>query len=412
MTAASQPYEPPAALRGIPVIDADTHLTEPADLWTSRAPARFRDRVPHIELTPEAAGKDSPPVAADYQWVVEGVVLGQGGGGSVVNRDNVKVKGPAFINWPLTEVSPAASFAAPRLALMDELGIWAQVVYPNVVGFGGQRFGMISDLDLRYMCCAIWNDAMAELKHESGGRLNGMATLPWWDPARAASEIERSHGMGLRGVNITPDPQNFGLPDLADDSWEPMWEACEGLGMPVNFHIGASQTQFSWFGDAAWPSRSHEVRIALGSTVLYLANARVMGNLIYSGILDRHPGLKFVSVESGIGWIPFTLEALNHHAGENGVTHLSLTPAEYFQRQIYACFWFESPNLVADLARVGYDNCLFETDFPHPTCLYPDPLGSIGEALAHLEPEVLRKVLGGNAARVYNIALPELSVRP
>jgi uncharacterized protein len=406
MTTNTTRYYFPASMRGIDVIDVDTHLTEPGDLWTSRAPASFKDRVPRVERVVGGGKTDGGLTASDYRWVVDGVILGQAGGGSVVNKDNVKVKGPAFVHWPLTEVSPAASLLEPRLDLMDEVGIWAQIVYPNVVGFGGQKFARIADVELRNLCCTIWNDAMVELLEGSGGRINGMATLPWWDPARIVAEIERIHRLGLKGVNITADPQNTGLPDLADESWEPLWEACESLGLPVNFHIGASQTQNSWFGDATWPSRDEHVRIALGSTILYLANARVIGNLIYSGILERHPRLKFVSVESGIGWIPFTLQALDYQAEENKVEGLSMRPSDYFRRQIYSCFWFESDDLVADLRRVGFGNCMFETDFPHPTCLYPDPLARVDKALAGLDRENLVKVLSTNAARVYNIALP------
>ena len=84
---------------------------------------------------------------------------------------------------------------------------------------------------------------------------------------------------------------------------------------------------------------------------------------------------------------------------------LSMRPSEYFRRQIYATYWFEQGHgRIADLvATVGEDNVLFETDFPHPTCLYPDPLQTIEDKIRPLRPEVQRKVLGENAARLYRI---------
>lgn len=403
-----QSHEAPESIRGIKIIDVDTHFTEPADLWIARAPQKYKDRVPRV-VKVDQAKPDSVSgglTASDFRWIVDDrVELGEAGGASVVNRDNVKVKGADFIHWPASEVSPAASFVEPRLALMDEIGIWGQIVYPNVVGFGGQDFAKIDDIALRNLCCSIYNDAMVEMFEQSGGRIHGMAMLPWWDQARSVAEVERVHGLGLKGVNLSSDPQNIGLPDLSDESWDQLWDVCESLGMPVNFHIGASQTQTSWFTSAPWPSFSDNMKMALGSTVLYLGNARVIGNLILSGVCERHPRLKFVSVESGIGWIPFLLQALDYQADENNIDHLSLRPSEYFRRQMYACFWFEGTNdhLMHDLARVGVDNCMFETDFPHPTCLYPDPLHAIERTFGSLDVSIQEKILCRNAAHVYNI---------
>jgi predicted TIM-barrel fold metal-dependent hydrolase len=401
------------SISGIKVLDVDTHLTEPGDLWTSRAPAKYKDLVPRVEVFKEGVSTEfqlGPRHATEgtHVWVVgENAVLGFAGGGSVVNRHNVKVHGEEFMHWPLTEVSPAASFIEPRLAIMDEVGIWGQIVYPNVVGFGGQQFSKILDPKLRNLCATIWNDAMAEMQEESGGRINGLALIPWWDRDFAVKEIERVHALGLHGINTNADPQNHGMPDLADPYWEPVWEACASLGLPINFHIGSSVSQLTYVGSAPWPSFDDATKIAIGSTVLYIANTRVLANMIFSGVLDRHPTLKVVSVESGVGWIPFALEALDYQAVENGVGHhLSMKPSEYFARQIYACFWFEGKGLVEDVNRLGVDNCMFETDFPHPTCLYPQPLNGVAKVLEDVDYASRAKLLGGNAARVYGIDLP------
>ena len=405
------------SIRGIPVLDVDTHLTEPADLWTSRAPAKFKDLVPRVVAISEDEAKEmidwKPGRGVNGTvgiWVVsEDTRLGFAGGASVVNKDNVKIKGSSWIEWPLTEVSPAASFVGPRLATMDAVGIWGQIVYPNAVGFGGQRFAEIADLELRHLCLTIWNDAMADMAEESGGRLQGMAVIPWWDPDVAVAEIERVAELGLKGVNTNSDPHNQGLPDLSDPFYQPMWEACAALDLPVNFHIGSSVSQASYFGTSPWPSLPMDNKLAVGSALLYVGNARVLANLIFSGLLERNPTLKFVSVESGIGWIPFILDALDYHCIENDVQDLSMKPSDYFRRQMYSCFWFEGGSaLLGDIERLGADHCMFETDFPHPTCLYPQPLNGIATTFAEhdVDVETRRKVLGGNAARIYNIDLP------
>jgi predicted TIM-barrel fold metal-dependent hydrolase len=123
-------------------------------------------------------------------------------------------------------------------------------------------------------------------------------------------------------------------------------------------------------------------------------------------MLDRFPELKIVSVESGAGWIPFILEALDYEMAENApqaMASMALKPSEYFRRQVYATTWFEHRDLSGVIAAVGEDNVMFETDYPHPTCLYPSPLETAAENMKSLAPETRRKILGENAARIYRL---------
>jgi predicted TIM-barrel fold metal-dependent hydrolase len=114
--------------------------------------------------------------------------------------------------------------------------------------------------------------------------------------------------------------------------------------------------------------------------------------------------LKFVSVESGVGWVPFMMQALDYQLKEIAEgKSFRLKPSEYFKRNFYACFWFEADDVAYTLRRVGIDNCLFETDFPHPTGLYP--IARVEERLAGLDAGEREKVLSLNAAKLYRIAL-------
>ena len=385
-------------LDGIHVVDADTHLTEPHDLWTSRAPRAWADRVPQVREV------DGRPM-----WTIDGAVFGRAVGAAVVLPDGSKSLGTDFMGLGIDEVHAGASVTGPRLAVMDTLGIYAQIVYPNVVGFGGQRFAEVADPVLKALCATIFNDAMAELQEESGERLFPMAILPWWDIDAAVAEVARAHSLGLRGVNTNSDPHHDGFPDLADRHWDPLWEACADLGMPVNFHIGASATSMSWLGSVPWPSLDDERKLALGSLGVMISNFRTLGNLLLAGVLERHPALQIVSVESGLGWVPFLLEGLDYEVGECAphiADHLSMKPSDYFRRQVHVCYWFEQESFRAALAVLGPDNILFETDFPHPTCLYPDPLAHAAGQLAAVGTDVRRKLLSTNTATLYRIPLP------
>jgi uncharacterized protein len=384
-------------MAGIKVVDADTHLTEPHDLWTARAPRAMVDRVPQV--------RDVNGVAS---WTFGDAVLGRASAGGVVKRDGSKSRGSEFIGWSFEDAHLGASSVAPRLEVMDALGIWAQIVYPNVVGFGGQRLAQVRDPEIANLSVRIWNDAMAEIQTDSGQRLFPMALLPWWDLEATVTEVRRIKELGLKGVNTNADPQNEGFPDLGDNHWDPLWAVLSDLGLPLNFHIGASVQQSTYFGTTPWPSHTDDEKLALGSAMMYLGNARVIGNLIYAGVLERFPSLQVVSVESGVGWIPFVLEALDYQIQETSpgtMERLSMKPSEYFRRQMYACFWFEEHSIVSTIESVGVDNCMFETDFPHPTCLYPDPLARVAVSLAGVDDTFRAKVMSGNAKRVYSLPL-------
>jgi predicted TIM-barrel fold metal-dependent hydrolase len=384
--------------RHLHVIDVDAHITEPPDLWTRNAPAAYAERVPRVV-----------EIDGGLQWVVDGVPIGRAMGASVIRRDGEKQPGFDFVRWGADDIAVAAYDMEARVAVLDDLGLWAQVLYPNVGGFGAQGFGEVADPELRRLCATLYNDAMVEIQETSGGRLLPMALVPWWDVDASVAEVARAAADGLRGVNLCSDPQVQGTPDLGEAAWDPFWAACAEHAMPVNFHIGASATSMTWFGTSPWPSHDDERKLAIGSAMMYLSNARIIANLVFSGVLERHPDVRFVSVESGIGWIPFFLESLDyqlHESAPSVIDQLSMLPSEYFRRQVYGCFWFEAVSLPSVIDALGSARLMFETDFPHPTCLYPDPIGRVAAATADLDDATVRRLLQDNAADLYRVPLP------
>jgi predicted TIM-barrel fold metal-dependent hydrolase len=347
-------------------------------------------------------------------WVVDGVTVGMAQGAATIAADGTKRGGIDFLGLARDQIHAGAYDGEARVRVMDDLGIWAQIIYPNTFGLGGQTFAKLVDPELRLLTLTIFNDAMAEMQEKSGGRLVPMAALPWWDVEVAVTEVQRVHAMGLKGINTTTAPHQHGLPDLGETYWNPLWEVCSSLEMPVNFHIGAAESDMDWFGSVAWPSMGLNQKLAVGSSMLYLNNAACLSNMIFSGVLERHPHLQIVSVESGVGWIPFLMQALDHQVNETApgaMDFLSMPPSEYFKRQIHGCFWFETDGIRQAIDVLGEDHILFETDYPHPTCTYPNGLDLAARALADCSASVRRKLMGGNAARLYHLDLPA-SPRP
>jgi uncharacterized protein len=223
--------------------------------------------------------------------------------------------------------------------------------------------------------------------------------------------MDRVAAAGHKGVTFTQDPSAFGLPMLTDRYWDPLWASAQEKGLPVNFHIASGEVDLNGFGH---PENGLHANYAMMGVSFFMGNAKTLSQLTCGGICHRFPDLKFVSVESGIGWIPFALAGLDWQwqncGGFKEHPDYDLLPSEYFKRQIYGCFWFEQQTALSAIEQLGPDNVLFETDFPHPTSMSPGP-ASIAERpddflrnhFAGLDDTTLRKVLHDNAATLYGL---------
>ena len=382
------------------VIDADTHYSEPVDLWTSRVAGKWKTLVPH-----QVGDKET-----GYKWMFnDGELLqASGGSSSCINPDGSK--SPLW-NWNIeggkhvSEVHPASSQPKARIALMDQMGIYAQIVYPNILAFGSFRMAK-SAPEIGKTIVSVYNDAMAEMQEETG-RLFPMGVVPWWDVDAAVAEVNRFAKMGLRGINMCAEPHASGLPDLTDKYWDPLWAAATDHDLPINFHIGSSENSFASFSQGVWPGMDAARQQVVGSVQIELYNAKILSNLLASDLLPRWPKTKWVSVESGIGWIPFVIERLEYQLSDTPVDGIGgmdqPMPSELFRKQVYGCFWFEESGPMKLLEDIGFDNVMFETDFPHPTCKYPNAVEHAMRVLEPWGPEVQKKVLQDNAAKLYKI---------
>ena len=383
------------AMSGYRIIDVDTHVTEAPDVWTSRVPASMRDRVPYVKN--DRAGRAS--------WFLGEERLAAIGLTATAGRGDM-VDPPAEFK----DMHPGAYDAKARLAYMDEMGIWAMVMYPNVAGFGNQQFLKLGDPDLMLACVEAYNDWQTEWASADSRRLLPVTSTPFWDVKSSVKEIERCAKMGHKGVLFTGEPQAFGQPFIGDRHWDPLWEAAIDHDLPISFHIGSGNMEDGLSRDRV-NAYGRMATFTAGSVDVFLRNGMQLNELLLSGVLVRHPKLQFVSVESGIGWIPFVLEALDYQFKGNRVfeehPEFDRLPSEYFATNVYACYWFEqvAPRRLID--KVGEDRIMFETDFPHPTSLFGDEvLERITTGLGDTDPGIRHKILWENARKLYNVEVP------
>ncbi|MDL9945650.1 amidohydrolase family protein [Gordonia sp. ABSL11-1] len=407
----------------IHVIDCDAHLTEPADLWSARVPATLRDRMPKQETRNGLTA-----------WYVDGEMWASIGG-NTIGHGPKKVLGTNTLQ-PFEEIHHSAWSTRERLELIDEQGVWAQILYPNGVGFSSNHIFAISDIKQRTQILQTYNDFLVEVQHESGGRLLPQAMLPIWDMDLTVKEMTRLIDQGIAGFTLSDKPELLGLPELPEAYFDPMWDIFNETRTVANFHIGAGGTREESEGlrqsmrdqragkspmtvnttgakvaAPSWRSFGPQRWLAVMATQMYMSNVRIVTNLCMSNLFDRYPNLKVVSAESGIGWVPFLLEALEYQLDEMVTTDkekaLQLRrPTEYFRDHIYVMFWFESSAPAKLVEEIGVNNILVETDIPHPTCLYPDAKGHFSRVLGDLDPVSRKRILQDNAAELYKIEVP------
>ncbi|MCZ6666239.1 MAG: amidohydrolase, partial [Gammaproteobacteria bacterium] len=158
------------------IIDVDTHVTEAPDLWTSRVPAHMRDAVPQIRI--DKRGR--------HMWYIGDQPVAKLGLSATAGVGDMKKPPNGY-----DEMHPGAYDADARLQYMDEIGIWAMVMYPNVGGFGNQAFLKLGDPELMLTCVQAYNDWQTEWASADPRRLLPITSTPFWDVDAAAAEVRR-----------------------------------------------------------------------------------------------------------------------------------------------------------------------------------------------------------------------------
>ena len=388
------------SLEGIRIIDVDTHVSEPEDLWTSRVSTkRWGDLVPHVRRDEERG--------IDVWWWAGEPSLPSGLMSAAGWPEYTPAHPPT-----LADGDPGAFDPHARLKRMDEDGIHAHVLYPNLGGFGSGRFISLREPELQLACVRAYNDFLSDWNAIAPERFIPITSLPFWDLEACIAEATRCAERGHKGLLMAGEPENFGQPYLADPYWDRLWACAQDLGLPINFHVGNSDAELA--SEPPYEGTGQITHYAKLAVSAFMGNSRHIVEVITAGICHRFPRLDFVSVESGVGWIPFLLEALDWQWANYAVwrehPEMDLKPSEYFRRQVYACFWFEQDSALKVIEDYA-DNILYETDYPHPTSMSPGlasiarpPREYIQQTFGSLPEATLAKVLHDNAARVYHLS--------
>jgi predicted TIM-barrel fold metal-dependent hydrolase len=372
------------------MISADDHIDIgylPKDLWTERLPSALRDRGPHVE-----------EIEGDEQWVCDGYVWTEWRAGKWLHK-------PKRSRIALDRVYPGENFtrrpttAGLRLEDMARDGVEATLMFPPI-------FGMRTvDRELSRTVIRTYNDWAAEFSQASPKQLFSIAQLFPDDPEASRDELVRVARLGIRQVNFLVGTVTY---DMYQEEWDPFWAAAEETGTIVSYHVGGvTETgALNSIEPASTGERKPAFGMGLGGGTL-LFHWPFVG-LFSFGVLERHPRLKVVLGESGIGWIPFVVQEMDYRFKQarqrttpDGFP-LRTLPSELFKNQVWATYQQDLVGLHL-LDFFGQGHVMWASDYPHPDSTWPNSREVVERETAHLSPEVKQQVIHDNAKALYGI---------
>jgi predicted TIM-barrel fold metal-dependent hydrolase len=395
------------------IVSVDDHVVEPPNVWMDRIPSKYKDVAPRIVREPDGS----------EFWVYEDAKMVTGGLGATAGRppEDITVEG-----YPYSEMRPGCYDPIERLKDMDEAGVLASLNFPSIPRFCGQLFWEAKDKELALLCVKAYNDWMIdEWCASAPGRYIPLTIIPLWDPPQAVKEIERTASMGSTTFCFSENFEPLKLPTIHDPSgyWDPVLAAANDTGQVLSIHIGSSSTMYKVASNSPFMAN-----MSLGM----IRPAACMASWIFSGLFQRFPNIKIALSEGSIGWIPWILErsdqvyhtqrhwvarglqypgngAEGAHGVTTGIDVFAIDVYRDYRDHFYGCFIDDHTGL-GMLDVIGEDNVMIEMDYPHSDTTWPHSLKLAHERLeaAGLSDEVKRKILRGNAERLYRFTPAEL----
>jgi len=293
---------------------------------------------------------------------------------------------------------PGAYDAEARLGEMGADGVVAEVLYPSLAM---KLFTL--DADVQAECFRRYNEWLAAFCAVSPSRLVGVGLVPTYDIDRAVEEVRFCAEHGLRGVMIWQSPH----PDLpfTGTHYEPFWAECAARGMPVSLHAitGFDHSQ-ELFARMAASDLQYGVDFYRVTNFCLTTVLDTLLDIVFAGVLDRHPGLRVVLVENEVNWLPFILDQWDFFYGRFRSEGLPLgrLPSEAFRAQVFATY-LQDGNVAHTVAQLGAGNLMWSNDYPHDMSTWPHSREMIAERLAGVGASERAALLGGNVSALYGI---------
>jgi len=367
------------------IISVDDHVIEHPQVWLDRLPAKYQDVAPRIER--DETGNDF--------WMFENEKSGNFALNAVAGKDP---KDYALDPRSYDDMLPGCHNIEDRLRDMDIEGVHAQLCFPNMAGFAGKTFGTAKDPQLGLECVRAYNDFIIdEWCAYNPDRQIPLMTVPYWDVDETVKEIYRTAEKGAKSFTFPELPDRIGLPSWHTDHWDPVLAAAQETGLPLSLHFGSG-------GSPQVSPEGGTSNFTVAISLFALNSVSAATELMLSPVFHKFPGVKMALSEGGIGWMPYVLERVDYvwerHRWYNDVNR-DVRPSEIFRDHLWGCFISDDAGIEAR-HRIGIDNIMFESDYPHSDSQWPHTRKILEESMANVPDDEAVKMVETNAREFYN----------
>jgi len=358
-------------LKGYQIIDADSHVLEPHDMWEKYLEPAFKNHAPSADL--KVGGEEIfYKLSAEYRSKV---------------ATHVKQSHP---------MSALSHFdAESQVRGIKQMGIDISFLYPGT-GLWLFAIDTMSPI-LAGAFTSAYNNWLRDFCSYDPQILRGVGAINIHAPEKMVSELHQVAEFGWKAVVLPPNPVKGRL--LSDPSYEPFWTECERLKIAVSIHEGTYCRLPTAGADR------FNTHFAIHACSHPMEQMMALLALIEGGVLERHPKLRFGFLEAGCGWLPYWLWRLDEEYKQLAwevADNVKMKPSEYFRRQCFVAIEPEEPYIEQIIQYIGLDNLLFGSDYPH----VDHDLSMSEKAVAlqeRLSKKTVQKLLWDNPAGFYGL---------
>jgi predicted TIM-barrel fold metal-dependent hydrolase len=385
-----------------PVFDADNHMYETKESFTRHLPDRYQGAVDYVELHGRTKIMIRGTVSEYIPNPTFEVVAKPGAQEEYFRNGNPEGKSYRELIGEPMRALPGFREPAPRLELMDQLGVDRALMFPTLASLLEER--LRDDPELTHAVVHALNEWMYEqwtFNYEGRIFATPVITMPIVE--KAIEELEWVVARGAKTVLIRPAPvpghrgsRSFGFPEF-----DPFWQAVVDADILVSMHSsdsGYSRYQSDWTGPNEYlPFKLDAFRMmSIGKRPM----EDTMTALTCHGVFSRFPDLRVASIESGGDWVaPFVEHLADIH--QKMPQAFDGDPVEQFKSNVWISPFHED-NLDRLIATVGTDHVLFGSDYPHPEGL-AEPCSYLDHLPSGLAEEDVQMIMGGNLSRIMGV---------
>ena len=384
------------------LISADSHVNEPPAAW-ARVQTEYGERAPKVV-------KDPPGVPKGIWLLIDGlppVGLSQYSKGLAVSKNKgisevEQEKHFATIRFNENfryEDYPGGWEPSARLKDQDVDGIEAETLFSSAA----RQLYSITDEPYQRAIFRSYNEWLHGFCSVNPKRLIGLALISILDIEHSVDDIQHYAKLGFRGVQIPTRIKDSGY---YEPRYEPMWAALEETGMVINVHTSATQGVARTHYEG--PREVEPRKQSLGFATKQAPAQQFLGNLILSGVFDRHPKLKVVCAEFDVGWVANLVQQVDYWFGRDSTFDADKninqrSPSEYFKKNVFVTYQDDRAGVLT-ASVYGEDNFLWASDYPHGVTTWPNSKETVDRNCEGIDPVVKRKLNRENAAKLYRLA--------